>query len=115
MLDTVGPLLNRLDRGTEPQSQWPQDVLRVNQLSRALYRDVAPFASAKDSPVFRIAAGLVADLFPLVSEEPGVRPDPNNVPKQIVDQVRTDLAALRGAITDGTLPCPPGGESPRTP
>lgn len=115
MLDMVGPLLNRLDRGTEPQAQWPQDVLRVNQLSRALYRDVAPFARVKDSPVFRISAGLVADLFPLVSEEPGVRADPNNIPKQIVDQVRKDLTALREEITGGTLPCPPGGESPRSP
>lgn len=115
MLATVGPLLQRMDRGTESRSAWHQDILEVNALSRQLYKDVAPFSGTKDASVFRVSAGLVADLFPLVAEEPGVRSDPSNVPKEIVDQVRVDLAALQDMISNGSLPCPPGGPSPSSP
>jgi hypothetical protein len=115
MLATVGPLLQRMGRGTESRSAWHQDILEVNALSRQLYKDVAPFSGTKDAAVFRVSAGLVADLFPLVAEEPGVRADPSNVPKEIVDQVRVDLAALEDMISNGSLPCPPDEPSPRSP
>jgi hypothetical protein len=110
IVGTLDPLLDRLDDRTEDAARFTADALRVDQQSRQLYRDTAPFANPAGRAVFRLTAGLVADLSSLVFQEFGPRTDPRTVPRTTIEKVRTDLDGLRAAMSNGVLAC--GGATP---
>jgi hypothetical protein len=109
--ELVVPLLDRMDAGTEDPADFQEDGLRVNEVARRLYRDVAPFARRDGGRLFAAAAGLVADLYPLLNDESGPRTEPSKVDEPTREAVRTDVAALGQAAENMACPSPAGGST----